>query len=114
MAAFDLPYDHFIIIGLDEKQADASGCSIDGLFRMLKQINTETGIDFLNRNQIAFKKENNILLVERNNLKERISEWNGQTITFNNVVSTKAQLHNDWLVPAEATWLKRYLLPIST
>jgi hypothetical protein len=109
-AAFDLPYDHFIVIGLDEQQADASGCSIDGLFRVLQQISLETQIDFFNRNLIAFKKEDKIALIERKDLKERASEWNAQTHTFNNLVQTKAALQTEWIVAAETTWLKRYLL----
>lgn len=109
-AAFDLPFDHFIVIGLDEQQTDASGCSIDGLFRVLQQLSAETQIDFFNRNKIAFKKEESIVLIDRTLLKEKASDWNAQTLTFNNLVQTKAALHTGWIVPAETTWLKRYLL----
>lgn len=108
-AAFDLPFDHFIIIGLDEQQADASGCSIDGLFRVLQQLSAETQIDFFNRNRIAFKKQEDIVLIDRALLKEKASEWNARTLTFNNLVQTKAALQTEWIVPAEGTWLKRYL-----
>ncbi len=109
-AAFDLPFDHFIVIGLDEQQADASGCSIDGLFRALQQLSAEMQIDLFDRNLIAFKKEDGIVLIDRTQLKEKASEWNGQTLTFNNLVQTKAALQTAWIVRAEATWLNRYLL----
>jgi hypothetical protein len=109
-AAFDLPYDQFIVIGLDEQHADTSGCSIDGLFRVLQQLSAETQIDFFNRNRIAFKKEEGIILIDRTLLKEKASEWNAQTLTFNNLVQTKAALQTEWIVPAEVTWLKRYFL----
>lgn len=109
-AAFDLPFDHFIVIGLDEQQAGASGCSIDGLFRVLQQLSAETQIDFFNRNRIAFKKQEDIVLIDRALLKEKTSEWNAQTLTFNNLVQTKAALQTEWIVPAEVTWLKRYFL----
>ena len=30
--------EHFLVIGVDVREADASGCSIDGLFHVLQQV----------------------------------------------------------------------------
>jgi hypothetical protein len=112
-ASFDLPYDHFVVIGLDEGASDASGCSIDGLFRMLRETGIALGIDFLNRELIAFKKSEGIKLVARKDLKEFLAVAGGRVLTFNNLVANKKALQHDWLVAADTTWMKRYIAPIS-
>jgi hypothetical protein len=35
--------------------------------------------------------------------------WHGGTLVFNNVITKKGELNTGWLIPAETTWLKRYL-----
>lgn len=112
-ASFDLPYDQFVVIGLDESASDASGCSIDGLFRMLQETGTALGIDFFNRELIAFKENNGVTLVARKDLKEFLAVAGGSVLTFNNLVANKKALQHEWLVRADTTWLKRYIAPIS-
>ena len=36
--AYDLPYNHFIVIGLDEEVPGASGCSIDASVHLIQEI----------------------------------------------------------------------------
>lgn len=112
-ASFDLPYDHFVVIGLDESATDASGCSIDGLFRMLQETGTSLGIDFFNRELIAFKESNAVRLVARKDLKEFLSVAGGSALTFNNLIANRKALQHEWLVAADTTWLNRYIAPIS-
>lgn len=112
-AAFEIRYNHFIVIGLDEEMAGASGCSIDSLFRAIQTIGIKTGIDFFNRNIVAFKNNDSVTLLKRTLLSEKLSDWNSQSLTFNNLVETKAALATSWIVPAESTWLKRYLVALT-
>jgi hypothetical protein len=112
-ASFTLPHNHFIVIGLDQSEASASGCSIDGLFRLLQQLAAQTGIDFLNRERIAFKRESGIELIYKQQLKEKITSWGGSVLTFNNVVATKQEFETQWLIPVESMWLKKYLPHVS-
>lgn len=112
-ASFDLPYNHFIVIGLDESATDASGCSIDGLFRMLQETGTALGLDFFNRELIAFKENDSVKLVARKDLKEFLAVAGGSVLTFNNLVANRKALQHEWLVAADTTWLKRYIAPIS-
>jgi hypothetical protein len=48
-------------------------------------------IDFLPLTQLNYAVENNFI--------------NSETIYFNNLISTKSDLMNKWIVPAKATWL---------
>lgn len=112
-AGFTLSFDHFIVIGLNENNVNASGCSIDGLFRNLQGISQQTGIDFLNRELVAFKVSEGVSLVKRTQVKDALAVLGADALTFNNLVSTKQEWQKAWVVPANTTWLKRYIAPIS-
>ncbi|MFZ6012852.1 MAG: hypothetical protein ACOYXT_21080 [Bacteroidota bacterium] len=110
-SSYEIRFDQFVILAADESYNAASGCSIDDSVRVIKDITTFTGLDFFNRNLVAFKSSENILLIPISALKEKLAEniWNGSMHTFNNLVNTKADLDHRWLVTAGNSWLKRYL-----
>jgi hypothetical protein len=110
-ASFDIRYNRFIIMGVDETQNSASGCSIDDSVRAVKHISQKTGLDFFNREVIAFKKGDHIVTINLKDLKDAFSKglWDETTLVFNNMIATKADLDTKWIVPAATTWLKRYL-----
>ena len=43
-AARDWRYDRFLLVGVDEASAGASGCSIDAMVRQLQQLETALGV----------------------------------------------------------------------
>jgi hypothetical protein len=110
-ASFDIRYDQFILLAADESGNGASGCSIDDSVRTIDTIGKQIGVDLFNRNLVAFKKNESIVLIPLAELKEKYQEglWNESTLAFNNLIQTKEQLENGWLVPSEHTWLKRYV-----
>ena len=110
-ASYDIRFDQIIILAADESFNSTSGCSIDDSVRTIKSIESKTGLQFFNRQLIAFVKEHELLLVETGALKEKYSTgiWNEGTLTLNNLVTAKGQLGSQWIVPAGSTWLKRYL-----
>jgi len=109
-ASFKLFYDQFVVLAADEDYNAASGCSIDGSIRMLKELSQQLNADFFNRNLVAFRKENEIVLIALADLKKKNTEgyWNEDTLFFNNLIPSKGQLI-DWIIPAGRTWIKRYL-----
>jgi len=110
--SFKMYFDQFIILAADEGFNAASGCSIDGSVRILKTLGTQFNIDFFDRDKVAFKKdENNILLFPLSALKEKFSQgvWEKDTLTFNNLIATKGDIEKGWIATAGSTWLKRYV-----
>lgn len=109
--SFTIEFGQFIILAADESNQTASGCSIDSSVRVLKQIESSTGIDLFDRNKIAFRAGDLVTLVALKDLKQNFQEGilNEDTLTFNNLVSNKRDLEESWLVPAGKTWLKRYI-----
>lgn len=109
--SFAVKYNQFVVLAADEEQQNTSGCSIDSSVRELKDLEQSLGIDLFDRNRIAFLLDGKVELLPLSELKEKFSGGmlDEATLTFNNLVTTKADLESNWLVPAHKTWLKRYI-----
>jgi len=109
--SFAIFYDQFVVLAADEDFNTASGCSIDGSVRVLKELGKKLDVDFFNRNLAAFKKDDGVVLIALADLKKKNAEgiWDEQTLFFDNLAPSVESLRNNWIVPAGNTWLKRYL-----
>ncbi len=109
--SFTVKFDQFVILAADETEQMASGCSIDSSVRTLKDLEASLGISLFERNRVAFQTKEGIHLVPVSQLKEKFSDGtlSADTLTFNNLVATKVDLEQRWIVPAAETWLKRYI-----
>ena len=112
--SFKIFHDQFIVLAADENFEQASGCSIDGAVRTMQQIDKEFKLNLFNRTQVAFL-NNTITVINQNDLLKSLESgiWKHNTLTFNNVLNSKADLATKWTVPAGETWLKRYLTKIA-
>lgn len=110
-ASFDIRFDQFIILAVDEISTGVSGCSIDGSVRVIKDLGQQLGIDFFDRTRVGLVVDNKIVSVHTNELGtlHRDGFWNEDTKVTNNLIGSKGDLASMWLVPAKLTWLKRYL-----
>lgn len=99
-------HNWFICLFVDEETQSASGCSIDNSVELIKTISRDYNIDFFNRMNIAFK-ENDIVKVLHLDLFKQ--HMNKDMTIFNNLVSTKSEYENNWLIPLKTSWLARYL-----
>lgn len=109
--SYSIEFDQFIILAADEDHHSPSGCSIDSSVRVLKGIEQSTGIKLFDRNLVAFKSGSEIILFPLGRLKEKFADGtlNRDTLTFNNLVTTKSDLEDHWLQPAVKSWLSRYI-----
>src|SRR6266566_5107558 len=58
--SFKIEYNQFVILSVDESSAGASGCSIDGSVRTLKELGNQLHVDFFDRTKVAFLIDGNI------------------------------------------------------
>ena len=109
--SFLVRYNQFIILAADESEYSASGCSIDSSVRAIKELGQTLGVDLFDRSQIAFMSNDKISLAPLQELKQKFQSGmlSEETLTFNNLVKTRSEFEKLWLVPASATWLKRYI-----
>jgi hypothetical protein len=110
-ASFKIYHDQFLLLAADEGYNTASGCSIDGSVRLLKDLGRQIGVDFLDRGHVAFKKNDEILTVPVSSLKQKSMDgfWTKDTLVFNNLINVKSDINRAWILPAGETWLRRYL-----
>ena len=108
--SFKIAHNRFIILAADESHQTASGCSIDSSVHALKELEQLLGLGLFDRNLVAFKQGDEVSLVPLQELKEKFQQGilTADTLTFNNLIATREQFENNWLLPASQTWLKRY------
>ena len=104
-------YNRFVVIAADETANQPSGCSIDASTRWIKQIGEQADIDFFDRS-VAFVGKNGIETVSVSEAKAAVLSQKimPNTLTFNNLVKTKAELLQNWETPAVESWLKRFFV----
>ena len=110
-AGFELKYNRFIVIGLNQENASASGCSIDSSVYFIQSLEKEFEIDLMDKMNVTFYNGNFIAhksLVDFRKMAKARSV-SKKTIVFNNLLNTKAEYLENWEVPAEESWHNRFL-----
>ena len=110
-SSFSVRYQRFVLLAANEEGGTASGCSIDSSVRVLKYLQQQTGIDFMDRRHTAFWINDQVVLYPNSQLKELFAAGvlTGATPAFNNLVDNKGDLDVNWVIPAGQTWLARYI-----
>lgn len=110
-AGFEIRYNRFIVIGLNQNNASASGCSIDASVRFIQSLESALGVDLLDKMNVTFYSGDFIahktLLEFKQMAKDRSVSPN--TVVFNNLVNTKEEYLEHWEVPAKDSWHSRFL-----
>ena len=109
-AGIDIPYDRFIVIGLNESIKSATGCSIDSSVRFIQTIESKFNIVLLDKMNVTYRVNNNIDYTPLKNFismakKKLIHE---DVIVFNNLVVNKKEYRTQWEVPASSSLHSRY------
>ena len=99
-------YNRFIILAVDESQAGATGCSIDKSVHMMKQVEQQFQINLFDRFNLAYRTDLGIASAPRAEFEELIKTGviDENTIVFNNMVQTLAELQTKWEVPLKDSW----------
>jgi len=110
-AGFEVRYNRFLVLGLNQSNASASGCSIDASVRFIQTLEKEFAVDLLDKMNVTFYNGEFIahksLIDFRKMAKARSVSPN--TIVFNNLVNTKLEYLEDWEVAAKDSWHNRFL-----
>jgi len=110
-AAVEMRYNRFIVLGLNQANASASGCSIDASVHFIQSLQEEYDLDLLDKMNVTFYSGDYIahkpLAEFRKMAKEKSVSKN--TVVFNNLINTKAEYLENWEVPATESWHNRFL-----
>ena len=109
-SSYKILHDKFLVLAVDEGFNAASGCSIDASMRFVQAVEKQLGVNFFDRTQVAFLIKDNIYTTSLQAVKNEINSGNieADTLTFNLQAQNVAEFHNNWLVPAKESWMKRY------
>jgi hypothetical protein len=110
-ASYQIKYNHFIVLTVDENFKSASGCSIDSSVQLIKQIENEFQTDLFNKLNISFKNGEHINIVTMTDFQKYAKEnkINADTIVFNNMVNSIKDFETNWEVEARDSWHARFV-----
>ena len=109
-AAYRLIGNQCLILAVDERQQQATGCSIDKSVHLLMEFGQQYGIDFFNRMLVFTADENGIQAYTPTALKAALV--GGQITPETPVMHTLAPTlgaSGTGMIPLSESWAKRYL-----
>ncbi len=110
-AGYDLRYDRFIILGLDQSHAAASGCSIDSSVHFVQALEKKFGVDLLDKMNVTFRQGEFIAYKPLQEFKKMAKDRavSKETVVFNNLVANIGEYKDHWEVTAQESWHSRFL-----
>lgn len=99
--------EHFLAVGVDERASDPSGCSIDGLFRVLQDAEEGIGTSMLGGGRIFFRGAGGVVISCTRQQFEAMaarSEVDAETVVFDTTVSTAADFRARFERRARESW----------
>jgi len=105
----NLFFGQFIILMADEAATGVSGCSTDSSVRLVKQIESDLKVQLFDRQLLAFVSKNKVELIPLSqvNCAAENNFIEPDTLYFNNMVQTKEELENRWIIPVKESWLSK-------
>ena len=105
----NLFFGQFVVLMADERKAGVSGCSTDSSVRFIKGLGEKFGVDFFNRTNLTFLVKEKIQVLPMSQLAYAAQNFfiDPSTLYFNNLVQTKKELEENWIIPIKDSWLAK-------
>ena len=105
-------FGQFIVLIADESATGVSGCSTDSSVRLIKDVEQRFGVNLFDRLSLAFVVKDKVQLLPLSQLPYAIENKfiDADTLYFNNLVQTKSELEEKWIVPLKDSWLAKKVL----
>jgi hypothetical protein len=102
-------FGQFIVLIADETATGVSGCSTDSSVRLIKDIEQRFAVNMFDRTTLAFVVKEKVQLLPLSQLQYAVDNGfiSTDTLYFNNLVQTKEELENKWIIPVKDSWLIR-------
>ena len=105
-AKAEIIHNFFIVITVDERASNVTGCSIDASVRILKEIEEQYNLDLFNRFNMAYIADGKVVTLNKEDFETLVSikKITPDTIVFNNTVQTLEEFETKWQVPFAQSW----------
>jgi hypothetical protein len=102
-----LLFGRFVVLVADETQEKVSGCSTDSSVRVIKSIERQYECNLFDRLSITFLVKGKAEVLPMNQVQYALDKGYIQqdTLLFNNLVSSKKEMLEQWLQPLQDSWL---------
>lgn len=109
-ASFELKYNRFIILAVNQEVQMATGCSIDSSVAFIQSLEKKYDVDLLDKMNVTFKLGEHVAHKPLIDFKKMAKDKavTGNTIVFNNLVNNIAEYNESWEVPASDSWHSRF------
>jgi hypothetical protein len=100
-------FGQFIVLMADERATGVSGCSTDSSVRLIKEIEQLYKVSMFDRQNLAFVRKDKIELLPLGQIQYAFDNGflQADTLYINNLVQTKEELEQNWLIPVKDSWL---------
>ena len=108
--SFEIIANQFILLAVDERTKDATGCSIDKSVSIIKKLETLLNLNLTDRSLVAYELNNQVKTIDFRNIKTLIEsgEINPNTPIFNLSITNYGEFLSSWKIKAIDSWIKRY------
>lgn len=99
--------EHFLVVGVDERGAGASGCSVDGLFKVLQKIEEGIGTSMVGGGMVYFRDAGGMVhgcTQPQFSAMAAMGEVGPDTAVFDTTVTTVADYRARFERPARDSW----------
>ena len=106
-AARELREGRFLFVGVDERAAGVSGCSIDALVRRMRTLQGELGAELVNHGPVLFRRHGRVERLSRERFAELAAAGDVgiDTPVFDTTLTRIGDLRaGRWEVPARESW----------
>ena len=107
--AAHLFFGQFVVLLADETATGVSGCSTDSSVRLIREIENRFRVAMFDRTTLAFVVGEKVELLPMTQVPYALEKGflSADTLYFNNLVQTKAELETNWIIPVGKSWLVR-------
>lgn len=111
-AEIEIIENRFIKIIVHQKKVFASGCAIDAMIKIIKQIDDRYyQLELLNRTLISYKKDCQIITISISELKQKIKnkDLNKEDLIYNLSVNSQKEYDQKFIQKIGESWMKRFI-----
>ena len=109
-SSFELRYNRFIILAVNQEVQIATGCSIDKSVQFIQKLEKKYDVELLDKMNVTFKLGDHLahktLMDFKKMAKDKAVTEN--TIVFNNLINTIEEYKDSWEVAAMDSWHSRF------
>lgn len=110
-SSFKIDHKQFIIITVDEEKVQASGCSMDSLNGLMREIDAEYNLGIFDRMKACYKENGDIKTMKLSDFRNALKNGEiAETIeVFDFSKDTYVNYLSDFLLPLKRSWAGIYL-----